>query len=112
MSEPILQTDIMIYRHSAGKFVKEKTCELLMQFLFNRREFYVLRKGYFSFVCCSVNEVPHMIVCRKDAGKEYSAGETASWFRKNYLSEKISNENIDEYLQDPEKWCKKHRRKK
>ena len=97
--------DIKVYKHSAGKFVDLKRCILRNNFLFGKREFYVVENNGLCFVCVSVKGVLHSIVV-----KELSVPETVSLFRREYVKRGIDAEKIDEYLKDPETYVKKNRK--
>ena len=59
---PTTLTDILRYDKEKGKRVKLKDCEILTQFLFNKNDFFLVKKGKF-YAVYSLNRIRANYVC-------------------------------------------------
>lgn len=109
-SEPTVLTDILRYDGEKGQRVKLRDCELITQFLFNRNNFYLVRRGNIYYVCLSVKEELVLLTKEKAVvdGIEITPGEAIGNFRKGYLKNGITQDKIDFFIEDPVKYCEKY----
>ena len=109
-SEPSVLTDILRYDKDKGQRVKLRDCELITKFLFNRNDFYVVRKGNVYMVCLSVNDELVLLTKEKAVvdGIEVTVGEVMGNFRRGYLKNGITQDRIDMFIEDPVKYREKY----
>lgn len=97
--EPQLQTDVLSYNKQKGKRVKHRDCNIINSFRFSQNEFYIVQKDNYFYVCYSVKG--ELISLWKVKKNEMSASEAVSIFRKGYIKNKITQKDIDEFIEDP-----------
>lgn len=107
---PVMLTDILRYDKEKGKRVKVKDCSLITKFLFNRNDYYLVRKGNTYVICLSVNDELILLTKEKAVvdGVEVTSGEAIGNFRKGYLKNGITQDRIDFFIKDPVGYCKKY----
>lgn len=107
---PKILTDILRYDKEKGKRVKLKDCNLITKFLFNRNDYFLVRKGNTYAVCVSVNDELILLTKEKAVvdGVEVTSGEVIGNFRKGYLKNAITQDKIDLFIKDPMGYCEKY----
>ena len=100
------------YRYDVDKqkWVLRQGHELIQNFKFSGREFFLTHKGHFYFICTNYkNNELYTLVNFKDTedGYKLTPGEVSSKFRKEYLKRKISDEQILDFIREPLKFAKK-----
>ena len=109
-SEPTVLTDILRYDKEKGQRVKLRDCKLITKFLFNRNDYFLVRKGNTYIVCLSVKDELILLTKEKAVvdGVEITSGEVVANFRKGYLKNGITQEKIDMFIEDPVGYCGKY----
>ena len=105
---PTTLTYILRYDKEKGKRVKLKDCEILTQFLFNKNECFLVKKGKFYAVCISSNE--ELVLLTKTVENGRTPGEIVADFRKGYLKHGITQDKIDLFIENPVEYCKKYKK--
>lgn len=107
MSDGVYLTNIYRYDLKKHEWALKRDYELYQNFKFAGREFFVTKKGKYYFVCTdwkndSLYALMHYSEHDTEENRALSPGEIASSFRKSLLSKKISEENIVNFLTNPE----------
>ena len=110
MSEITYKTDIYRFNVSQNKWALKKEYDLLLNFKFSGKEYYLTRNGGWYFVCVSSNNGDlYSVKYYKEAenGERILPGEILSEFRKEYLKRKLTKEDVDKFIADPMPFFKK-----
>ena len=106
-------TDILYFDNKENKRVKRKDCEIISDFLLCKNNFFVVEKGGYYFICLSHDgelvSVWNMIGVEN--GKRISPFEAISVFRRKYMSEKITQERLELFINNPSEYSIRYPKK-
>ena len=112
-SSPVTEmTDAWRYDYSKGKRVLLKNCEIVLNFLFDKTDFYLLKKGG-TFIISTPCDGELVLLAKfavKEDGYEKPPSEAVAEFRKGYLKNKITRERIDFFIKDPVKYSEMYKK--
>ena len=115
MKEGELKYKIQIQRYSAKKdtWFTYRDCDLLQNFRFANREFYLVYKNGRFFVCAEKKGDPVSVYTQKegDGNEKKLPGEIVSEFRKKYLKNGITPEMLETFLDNPVKYDREYKKK-
>lgn len=97
-------TDTWSYSNKQGKRIKHKDCEIVNNFRFSQNDFYVLLHKNIYYVCYSHNG--ELYVVWHKVNKDTSAGEVVSEFRKGFIKNKITQQDISNFIENPAAYAK------
>ena len=107
-TKPILRYDV-----KKGAWVRHKDYEYLQSLRFANREFHLVYKNGYYFVCTDKGGDIASLYYKKEVenGEKIFPGEVVSLFRKNYLKHKITDEMVDMFLDNPPSYEEKYGKK-
>ncbi len=106
-------TPILRYDIRKGEWVRRKDYEYLQNLRFANREFYLVYKNGYYFMCTDRGNDIASVYYKKEVedGEKIFPGEVVSLFRKNYLKRGITDEMVDLFLDSPPSYDKKYGKK-
>lgn len=113
-AEPKYKTPILRYNAKKGEWCTHKDYDLLQSLRFANREFYLVYKNGYYFVCTDKGKGMASVYYKKEVedGDKILPGEVVSLFRKNYLKNGITPDMLELFLEDPVSYqnkCKKNK---
>lgn len=82
--------------------------KMLLDFQFNGESFIVAQEGKFFYVCIMREEKPIVVYRTQNEGN--SPGSVALEFRKKFIENKTTKEQIEKFIEDPIGYAKKRGR--
>lgn len=100
------------YDLEAGKWQCRRNCEVLQNFMFAGKKFYLLCRGNYYYAGLDTGK--KIVMVWKMSGNEENGsmlpGEIVSVFRKGYSKNKITSEMLDTFLNNPDDYKKQYRK--
>lgn len=106
------KTPILRYDMKEGKWKTHKDYDLLQNFRFANREFYLTYNKGVYYICTDLGNDIASVYFKKenDGGDKILPGEVAALFRKEYAKRGISQEMIELFLQNPQEYNEKFKK--
>ena len=111
---PKYKTQILRYNVKKGEWCTHRDYDLLQSLRFVNREFYLVYKNGYYFVCADKGKDIASVYYKKEVedGDKILPGEVVSLFRKNYLKNGITPDMLELFLEDPVSYQKKYKKNK
>lgn len=97
--------DILHFDKNKNKRVPLKECEVCGRFMFAKNDYFIVQKKGYFWVCLLKDKDLYTVWVQKIGNNLYS--EAISQFRKEYLKNKISEKDIQLFIENPLEYKKK-----
>lgn len=109
------KTTILRFSPKKGEWAKCKDCDYIQNLRFVNREFYLVRKNGYYFICTDKgkNDIASVYYKKEEEnGEKILPGEVVSLFRKEYIKNAVTPEMVDFFLEDPLSYQEKYKKNK